>query len=130
DGAVEDQLLVAPGKPFPEPLPNFLLAANVAWEIDIWKKLRNSRDAAALRYLGTRDGQNYIVTRLVAEVAEDYYELIALDNRLQTLDQTILIQEQSLDIAKARKEAARDTELAVQRFEAEVRKNQSEKFLV
>ncbi|WP_442484190.1 TolC family protein [Aeoliella sp. SH292] len=130
DGAVEDQLQIAPGKPFPEPLPNFLLAANVAWEIDIWKKLRNSRDAAALRYLGTRDGQNYIVTRLVAEVAEDYYELIALDNSLLTLDQTIAIQEQSLDIAKARKEAARDTELAVQRFEAEVRKNQSEKFLV
>src|SRR5262249_1710874 len=38
--------------------------------------------------------------------------------------------EQSYKVAKARVEAARDTELAVQRFQAEVRKNQSEKLIV
>jgi NodT family efflux transporter outer membrane factor (OMF) lipoprotein len=130
DGAVEDQLLAAPGKGFPEPLPNFLVATNVSWEIDIWKKLRNARDAAALRYFATREGRNYVVTRLVAEVADNYYKLMALDNRLVALDKTIEIQEQSLEIAKARKEAARDTELAVQRFQAEVRKNQSERLIV
>ncbi|QDU89210.1 Outer membrane protein OprM precursor [Pirellulimonas nuda] len=130
NGAVEDQLLVAPGKPFPEPLPNFLLAADVSWEIDIWRKLRNARDAASLRYLGTRDGQNYVVTRLIAEVAEDYYELMALDNRLLALNRTIEIQEQSLETAKALKEGARGTELAVQRFQAEVRKNQSERLII
>jgi NodT family efflux transporter outer membrane factor (OMF) lipoprotein len=130
EGAVEDQLQVAPGKGFPEPLPDFLVATNVTWEIDIWRKLRNARDAASLRYLGTREGRNYTVTRLIAEVAETYYELLALDNRLVNLDQTIQIQEQSLEIAKARKEAARDTELAVQRFQAEVRKNQSERFII
>lgn len=130
DGAVESQLTVAPGKPFPEPLPNFLLATNISWELDIWRKLRNARDAASLRYLGTRDGRNYIVTRLVAEVAEEYYELLALDNRLQTLNKTIEIQEKTLETAKALKQAARGTELAVQRFEAEVRKNQSERLII
>lgn len=130
EGAVEDQLDVAPGKPFPEPLPDFLLAANVSWEIDIWRKLRNARDAASLRYLGTAEGRNYTVTRLVAEVAENYYELLALDNRLATLDQMIVIQEQSLQSAEAMKQAARGTELAVQRFEAEVRKNQSERNII
>jgi NodT family efflux transporter outer membrane factor (OMF) lipoprotein len=130
DGAVEDQLTVAPGKPFPEPLPDFLVATNVSWELDIWKKLRNARDAASLRYLGTREGRNYISTRLISEVAEKYYELLALDNRLQTLDKTIEIQEQSLETSKAMKEAARGTELAVQRFDAEVRKNQSERLII
>lgn len=129
-GAVEDQLLVAPDKPFPEPLPDFLLATNITWEIDIWKKLRNARRAAAFRYLGTREGRNYVVTRLVAEVAESYYELLALDNQLATLDMTITIQQQSLQTARAMKEAARGTELAVQRFEAEVRKNQSERMIL
>jgi multidrug efflux system outer membrane protein len=130
DGAVEDQLEIAPGKRFPEPLPNFLVATDITWEIDIWRKLRNARDAAALRYLGTRDGRNFVVTRLVAEVAESYYELLALDNQMQTLDMTIGIQEKSLEFSKARKEAARDTELAVQRFQAEVQKNQSEKLII
>lgn len=130
NGAVEDQLTAAPGRGFPEPLPNFLVAADVSWEIDIWKKLRNARDAAALRYLGTQAGRNYVVTRLVADVAENYYELLALDNQLAILDRMIEIQLASLETAKALKEAARETELAVQRFQAEVQKNQSEKLII
>lgn len=83
-----------------------------------------------MRYLATAEGRNYVVTRLVADVAENYYRLLALDNRLKNLNETIEIQEQALKIAKARKEAGRDTQLAVQRFQAEVRKNQAEKLIV
>lgn len=129
-GAAEDQLQPVPGVNFPEPLPNFLVAADVSWEIDIWRRLRNARDAATLRYLGTAEGRNYMVTRLVAEVAENYYELMALDNRMQTLDRTIQIQERSVEVSKLNKQAGRDTELPVQRFLAEVRKNQSEKLII
>lgn len=130
NGAVEHSLEAAPGKHFPEPLPNFLTAADISWEIDIWKKLRNARDAAALRYLGTQAGRNFVVTRLVAEVAENYYELLALDNRLLTLDKTIEIQQSSLQASQALKDAARGTELAVQRFQAEVEKNQSQRLII
>ncbi len=129
-GAVEDQLQIRPGQGFPEPLPDFLVATNVSWEVDIWKRLRNAQRAAALRYLGTADGRNYVVTRLVAEIAEKYYELLALDKRLETLDKTISLQEQSLEKAKAKKAAGADTELGVQRFLAEVQKNQSEKLII
>jgi NodT family efflux transporter outer membrane factor (OMF) lipoprotein len=128
-GAVEENL-TALGTPFPEPLPNFLVAADVSWQIDIWRQLRNARDAAMLEYLGTADGRNYVVTRLAADIAENYFELLALDNRLATLDRTIALQEQSREIAIAKKAAARGTELAVQRFQADVRKNQSEKLIV
>lgn len=129
-GAVEDQLSVLPGKGFPEPLPDFLTAANLTWEIDIWRKLRNARDAASLRYLGTADGRNYMVTRMIAEVADNYYQLLALDNRLMILDKTIELQQASLTTAELMMQAARGTELAVQRFQAEVRKNQSEKLII
>jgi len=129
-GAVEDQLTAAPGRGFPDPLPRFMVAANVSWEIDIWKKLRNSRDAASLRYLGTQEGRNYVVTRMVADVAENYYELLAADNRLMTLDTTISLQEKSLDTATKLMAAGRSNLLPVQRFEAEVRKNQSQKQII
>ncbi len=129
-GAVEDQLEVAPGRDFPDPLPDFLVATNVSWELDIWKKLRNAQRAAAMRYLGTQEGRNYTVTRLVAEVAEKYYELLALDNRLITLDKTIQLQQQSLFVAEAKKAAGQGTELAVQRFQAEVQKNLSERAII
>jgi multidrug efflux system outer membrane protein len=124
------QIVAPQGGNFPNPLPDFLVAGNISWQLDIWRQLRNARDAQGLRYLGTIDGRNYVVTRVVAELAEKYYELMALDKQLETLDQTIALQEQSLEIAKARKLAARDTELAVQRFEAEVRKNQSQKLII
>lgn len=130
NGAVEENLEIRKGEAFPDPLPDFLVSADVSWEVDIWKKLRNARKAAALRYLATAEGQNYVITRLVAEVAESYYELLALDSRQAALDQTIEIQEQSLMIAEAEKLAARGTELAVQRFRAEVQKNRSEKLMV
>ncbi len=129
EGAVEEALEAAPGKGFPDPVPDFLVAANLSWEIDIWRQLRNARDAASLRFLATQEGQNYVVTRMVAEIAENYYELMALDNRLATLDATIAIQEQSLQVARQKKAAGQGTELAVQRFQAEVRKNQSRKYL-
>ena len=130
DGAVDSQLGVGPRRSFPDPLPGFLIAANFSWQIDIWRQLRNAQDSAALRYLGTAEGRNYVVTRLVAEIAENYYSLMALDKKLETLDKTIELQEQSLKIAEAKKAAGRGTELAVQRFQAEVRKNQSEKLIV
>jgi NodT family efflux transporter outer membrane factor (OMF) lipoprotein len=115
---------------FPTPLPDFLVAGNVTWQIDIWRQLRNARDSARLRYLGTIDGRTYAVTRLVADVAENYYALMSLDARMENLNRIIALQEQSLQTAIARKEFARDTELGVQRFTAEVRKNQSERFIV
>ncbi|MCA9119808.1 MAG: efflux transporter outer membrane subunit [Planctomycetales bacterium] len=129
-GAVEEQLEIAPGRGFPDPLPDFLVATNISWQIDIWRKLRNAKDAAALRFLATQEGRTYVVTRLVAEIADEYYQLLALDNRLTTLDQTIQIQQHSLEVAQAMKDAGRGTELAVQRFQAEVRKNQSEKLII
>jgi len=129
EGAVESNLL-ANGKSFPDPLPDFLVATNVSWEIDVWKRLRNARSAAALRYLGTKDGRNFVITRFISDIAEEYYDLLALDTQLQTLDKTIELQEKSLEFANSKKEAGRGTELAVQRFQAEVRKNQSEKLVI
>ncbi|HWB09299.1 MAG TPA: TolC family protein [Pirellulales bacterium] len=113
---------------FPTPLPDFLApAAELSWQIDIWRQLRNARDAQALRWLGTTDGRNYVVTRLVADMAENYYALMALDARMENLNNVIALQERSLAIAEARMAAARSTALGVQRFLAEVRKNQSER---
>jgi outer membrane protein TolC len=130
NGAVESELPILPGRPFPNPLPDYLVAGNISWQLDIWRQLRNARDVATLRSLATGEGRNYAVTRLVAEVADNYYELMALDRRLEILDVTIDLQEQSLKMARAKFDAGRGTELAVQRFVAEVAKNRSEKLIV
>ena len=129
-GAAEDQLTFPGGGRFPDPLGNMRLSADLFWQIDIWRQLRNARDAAQQRYIEAVEGRNYLITRLVAETAENYYELSSLDQRLLFLDQTIKIQLESLENARAQKAAARGTELGVQRFLAEVRKNESQRLIV
>ena len=102
-----------PGQHFPNPLPNYLGGLNFFWQLDIWRQLRNARDAAAQRYIAASERRNYFVTRLVAEIAENYYGLMALDKRLENLDRIIELQEQSLEIARARlKEPAAPTWLS------------------
>lgn len=130
DGAVDDNVPFLPGQFFPTPLPDFMASTDLSWQIDIWRQLRNATDAATFRFLGSIEGRNYAVTRLVAEIAENYYRLMALDKRLENLDRTIGLQEQSLEMARALKDAGQGTELGVQRFLAEVRKNQSEKLII
>ncbi|MDY3562835.1 TolC family protein [Gemmata sp. JC673] len=130
EGAAEKQLEYRPGRHFPSLPGDFQLGLNFLMPLDIWRELRNTRDAAIQRYYAAVERRNQFVTRLIADVAETYYALMALDRRLETLDRTIDLQQRSYEIAKARFEAGRGTELAVQRFQAEVRKNQSEKLIV
>ena len=119
-----------PGSFLPNPLPNFLLGFTFLWTPDVWWQLHNARDAAAMRYYAAAHGRNFFVTRLIAEIAENYYRLMALDARLENLNRIIALQERSYEIARARYEAARSTDLPVRRFLAEVRRYQSEKLIV
>lgn len=119
-GAMEANTDIAPGKEMPEPLPDYMLAAQATWEVDIWHKLRNAKKAAVSRYLSTVEGKNFMVTNLISEIATSYYELLALDNQLDIVQKNIKIQSDALEIVKLQKEATRVTELAVRRFEAQV----------
>lgn len=109
----------------PENLGNFTFGLTGSWEVDIWKKLRNAANAAGLRYLGSIEAKNFMVTQVVAEITRSYYDLIALDNQLDVLRRNIEVQTNALEVVKLEKLAGRVTELAVQRFEAEVLKNRS-----
>lgn len=127
-GVVEANHEIKEGKEFPEPLSDFAAGINASWELDIWKKLRNAKKSAVLRYLSSVEGKNFMVTNLIAEVANSYYELMALDNQLDILRQNVEIQQNALRIVRLQKEAAKVTELAVRKFEAEVLKNRSRQY--
>lgn len=124
-GALEKNINIAPDRETPEPLPDFIVSAFATWEVDIWHKLRNARQAAVNRYLSSVEGRNFMVTNLIAEIATSYYELLALDNQLAIVRQNIEVQNNVLSIIRQEKEAAKVTELAVRRFEAQVLNTQS-----
>jgi NodT family efflux transporter outer membrane factor (OMF) lipoprotein len=127
-GLHDDQF--RPGQLLPNPIPNFVLGPTLFWQIDIWRQLRNARDAAIQRFFAANEARNYFVIRLVGEIAENYYRLMALDARLENLNRIIQLQERSLEIAQANTAAGRTSNLPVQRFQGQIRGNQSEKLIV
>lgn len=127
-GSSEANLDIVPGKATPDPLGDLKIGVFASWEVDIWHKLRNAKKAAYNKYLSTVEGKNFMITNLVAEIANSYYELLALDNQLDIVKQNIEIQNNALKIVRLEKESTRVTELAVRKFEAEVYHTRSLQF--
>lgn len=127
-GAVDESLTLPNGQPFPRFVGNYQFGLSSTWEIDIWKKLRNLTQIAILEYMASQEGRNFLFTNLVAEVAHAYYELVALDNQMENIDQYITILRKGLEMVKQLQLYARTNTLAVKRYEAEVAKNESRRF--
>lgn len=123
-GAMEANTEMEPGKEMPDPLFDFGVGVQAKWETDIWGKLHNAKKAQVQRYLASVEGKNFMITNLISEIADSYYELLALDNELVILNQNIKIQNDALDIIKELKKNARSNDLAVKRFQAQVLKTQ------
>lgn len=130
NGATEQQLHIRDDKAFPDPLTNLKAGLTASWELDIWHKLRDSANVASLEYLASVEHRKFFVTQLVAEVSRTYYELLALDNQLANLDDTIAVQQNALNTLKQLKIYGRSSSLPITRFQAEVSKNASERFLI
>ena len=103
----------------PEHLPDLQIGLQSSWELDIWGKLAKRRKASALRYLATESGQQWLITSLVAEVANAYGQLIALDKELDILNSNIEIQRKAFELVQVQKEAGAVNESAVQQLEAQ-----------
>ncbi|WP_390451609.1 TolC family protein [Chryseobacterium sp. Alg-005] len=130
EGAGDATTEIELGKEMPDPLGNFEGGLMANWEIDIWKKLRTEKEAAVAHYLSTVEGKNFVLSSLIEEVAENYYELLALDNQLDIIQQYIKLQQKALEISKIQKEAAAATELAVKKFEAELAKSKATEYTI
>jgi multidrug efflux system outer membrane protein len=112
----------------PENMLNLGFGLRASWEVDVWGRLRDAARAADHRYLASVEARNFIITEVVAEIARSYWDLVALDRRLEIIALNIELQKSVLELVVAKKAAARGTELEVQRFQAEVLENQSRVF--
>ena len=119
DGFSEEDLKANPSRG-PKYVGDFMAGAYFSWELDVWKKLRTATKAAGIRYLSTVEGKNFMVTNIITEIASSYYELIALDNLLAIVQQNLDLQSSALNVVKLEKEAAKVSQLAVNRFEAQL----------
>lgn len=120
DGAGNISTEITPGQIVPIDLPDFYLGLQSSWEIDVWGRLRSQRQSAAAQYLSSIEGTNFVISNLVSDIAISYNELLAFDNELDIIRQTIQKQHEALEVIKLQKEAGRANELAVQQFKAQL----------
>ncbi len=106
-------------------VPYYFLGLRSNWEIDLWGKLKNQKQAAYMRLLGTQQARNLVITTLVAEVSFRYYELQALDEEVAILKKNIELQDSAVRIAEVQKEAGRTTSLGIQQFQAQLLRTKS-----
>lgn len=120
DGAGNSSTDMEPGKRVPVDLPDFYIGFQSSWEADLWGKLKDRKRASLSRTLAAGEYTKLIRSSLVAETAITYYDLLAADQEIRTLDQTIELQREALELIRVQKEAAVVNELAVKQFEAQL----------
>ena len=99
--------------------PNVFLGGKVSWEADIWGKLSNRKKAALQRFFASQEGMRLLQTRLLSDIADLYYKLIALDKQAVIYKKNLKTQQKALDIISAQRSVGKATELAVQQFNAQ-----------
>lgn len=84
---------------------------NVGWELDIWGRIRWANDAAVASYLQTVEAQRALHLTIVAQVAQTYFELKALDRELLIVKQTLEARREGVRFAKLRYEGGLTSEI-------------------
>lgn len=87
------------------------LLGNVSWEIDFWGKLRRANRAAFAEMMAAEEAKKTVYISLVAQVAELYFNLRGLDERLAITKRTHEIRLEYLDIISKRFEKGNVSEL-------------------
>jgi len=99
--------------------PNFWIGAQASWEIDVWGRLKNKKNAAKNRFFASQEGLKLLQNQLFSEIAELYYDLISLDKKLEIYERNYAVQQKAYDIILAQRSTGKATELAVQQFSAQ-----------
>lgn len=94
--------------------------AGVSWEIDLWGKLRRSKEAARAQLFAQVAYQQAVRITLINGIVTSYFNLLELDNELRIVRENIVIREQSLSLVKAKLIAGTASGLVVAQAEAEL----------
>lgn len=100
----------------------FDLKGVISWELDLWGKLRWSRDASVAEFVGSIENQRALQMSLVAQVAQAYFELVALDNELTIVRQTVEARRESLHLVRLRYEGGLISEIPFRQAQVELAK--------
>lgn len=98
----------------------FELSGGLSWEADIWGKIRSNKRASDATYLQTVAAHQAVKSRLVANIASTYYQILALDEQIRVTEETIETRSKGLETTIALKDAGISNEAGVKQTEAQL----------
>lgn len=102
-------------------LNDFSIGGSASWEADIWGKIKSQENVFQANYLQSVAAHQAVTTQIVANIANLYYQLTALDAQMKVTQESIATRKQSFETTKALKDAGVGTvtSTAVQQTEAQ-----------
>ena len=98
----------------------FDLKANISWEVDLWGKLRRQKESATADLTGIIENRRSVEMFLVAQVAEQYFEIVTLNSKLDIVKQTIDDRKEASRIALLRFKSGLTSEIAYKQAQVEL----------
>lgn len=74
----------------------------LSYEVDIWGRVRRSKEAARAQLLASEEGRKTVQVGLVAGVASTYFNLRALDRQLEIARDTLASRSNAMELASAK----------------------------
>jgi outer membrane protein, multidrug efflux system len=96
------------------------VTGQISWEIDLWGKMRHSKDAARANLFGMVAYQEAVRITLINSIISNYFNLLEFDNELRITRENIVIRQQSLDLVRNKMIAGTASGLVVAQAEAEL----------
>ena len=100
--------------------PELHARAVLSWEVDLWGKLRWGAERSKAELLEAIENQRALQVSLVAQVAQSYFELIALDHELAIVRQTLRARQEGVRLARLRFEGGLTSETSFQQARVEL----------
>lgn len=91
---------------------------NLAWELDVWGRIRHATDAALAELLASEEFRRAVVLSLVSEVAQAYFELREFDLETEIAQRTVASFQKTLDLFARRLQVGVASKLETARAEA------------
>lgn len=99
---------------------NYRAQLNVAYEADLWGRLRRGSEAAQASLLATEAARHTVRIALASEVARSYYALVALDSQVEATRRSLTLRSEGLALQTVRHKAGIINDFTLKQLEAEV----------
>lgn len=99
---------------------DYQVGLNTSWEIDFWGRIRSLKDQALEKYLATAQARKAAEISLVSQVAQQYLQMLAVDDLLKITDDTLKTAEASYSLTKLQFDNGTGSELDLRQAETVV----------